>query len=74
MHAGNRAIERAEEMVAMERDTAIARIRGTMASAGSELCEDCGDAIEAMRRAAMPSARRCASCQERFELKKRRGW
>lgn len=74
MHAGKRAIEHAEAMVALECDVAINRIRATLAAPGSVNCGDCGDAIDAGRRAALPSVRRCVSCEEHREMRKKRGW
>jgi phage/conjugal plasmid C-4 type zinc finger TraR family protein len=72
--AGERAIEQAEAMVAAERDKAIGDIRARLAEPGADACEDCGDEIPAQRRAAMPSARRCAACETRRERAAKRGW
>lgn len=71
--AGARAIEHAEAMVALENDVAIAEIRESLARPGSQYCMSCGDEIEPKRRAAMPSARRCADCQSRIEQAAKRG-
>ena len=71
---GNRAIEQAEAMVVLERDTAIAGIREQLTKPGAADCDDCGEEISEGRRAAMPSARRCAPCEARHEQTKRRGW
>lgn len=71
---GSREIEMAEEMVTREAETGVARIRGSLAAAGLADCEDCGGPIEPLRRAALPSARRCADCQRQSETSKRRGW
>lgn len=73
MFSGNRAIERAEAMVAMERDLAVNRIRRDMEKPGTLHCVICDDEIAPARRAAMPSARRCATCQKRRELAEKRG-
>ena len=73
-NAGNRAIEQAEEMVALERDASVAAIRRSLVEAGRCTCRDCGDPISAERRRAMPSAHRCADCQTCHERKMRRGW
>lgn len=73
-HAGNRAVEHAEAMVDLERDTAIADIRKQLAEPGSAACQACGDDISKERRAAMPSARRCANCEDRRERAAKRGW
>lgn len=48
-------------------DSAIARIRGSLAGAGADDCAECGNAIPAARRAAMPSATRCVGCQGKHE-------
>lgn len=74
MHSGNRAIERAQAMVALECDMAVAGIRSRMAEPGSALCITCGEPIEPERRAALPSARRCVGCQSRAERAAKRGW
>ena len=58
-----RQLERSERAVVLERDCAVGRIRTALAIEGSAECEDCGDAIGADRRAAMPSARTCIGCQ-----------
>jgi RNA polymerase-binding transcription factor DksA len=73
-NSGNRAIEHAEAMVDLERDTAIADIRKQLAAPGAKACVDCGEGISDQRRAAMPSARRCATCEERRERAAKRGW
>lgn len=72
--AGERAIEQAEAMVTAERDKAVADIRAKLAEPGAEDCETCGEEIPAERRAVMPSATRCAPCEERRERAAKRGW
>lgn len=72
--AGERAIEQAEAMVTAERDKAIADIRGKLAEPGADACDDCGEDIPKERRDAMPSARRCTTCEERRERAAKRGW
>jgi phage/conjugal plasmid C-4 type zinc finger TraR family protein len=72
--AGERAIEQAEAMVTAERDKAIADIRAQLAEPGADDCEACGDKIPEKRRAAMPSARRCADCEGLRERAAKRGW
>lgn len=74
LHAGNRAIEHAEAMVDLERERQIASVRKHLAEPGSASCGDCGDEIPAERRAALPSARRCADCETRRERAAKRGW
>lgn len=73
MRAGEREIESSEAVVALERDMAVGRIRAQLAGPGREDCLDCGAAIDARRRAAMPSALRCQSCEGRRERAARRG-
>ncbi|WP_432769792.1 MAG: TraR/DksA family transcriptional regulator [Sphingopyxis sp.] len=73
-HAGNRAVEHAEAMVDLERDTAIAGIRAQLAKPGAPDCGDCGEQISKERRVAMPSAQRCAICEDRRERAAKRGW
>lgn len=67
MEVTERHIEAADAMVRMEQDQAIARIRAELSAEGEEDCIDCGKAIAAARRAAMPSAERCITCQTAFE-------
>lgn len=67
MNLTERDIESAEAMVGLERDEGIARIRSSLACIGGADCIDCGSAIPPERRSAMPSARRCVTCQTRHE-------
>ncbi|AOG03066.1 TraR/DksA C4-type zinc finger protein [Bosea sp. RAC05] len=60
------AIEREDNM----RDRQIRRIQASvMDIGGPEVvdCEDCGDEIPEARRRAIPSTKRCISCQTRVE-------
>ena len=56
--------DRAQELDATMRDTAIAEQRARVGH-GPALthCEDCGDEIPAARRAAVAGCRRCIHCQ-----------
>lgn len=72
--AGERAIEQAEAMVSLEREQAIAGIREALERPGADTCADCDEEIAAERRAAMPSARRCAECESSRERAAKRGW
>lgn len=65
-------IEAAELAETNERERTIARIRDRLAVPGEEDCIACGDPIPEARRAAMPSARRCAPCQAELESGGRR--
>ncbi|MBI1495385.1 TraR/DksA C4-type zinc finger protein [Halocynthiibacter styelae] len=58
-----RDIERAEARVQQECDASLARNRDVVEAEGTSECIDCGDEIEAARRAAAPFARRCIECQ-----------
>lgn len=59
--------EAAEAFARAERDTAVARIRQELASEGENDCIDCGRPIGARRKAALPSAERCITCQTAHE-------
>lgn len=72
MKAGNFAVELAESRVEDERAAGVARVRSRLRRDGASVCIDCGHAIEPARCRAMPSARRCVSCQTRIEHEKRR--
>lgn len=50
-----------------ERAEGVRRVKETLAAAGAAECIGCGDDIELARRAALPSARRCITCQDRVE-------
>ena len=60
-------IELAEARVEMERDAGLAKVREALTACGADECIDCGVVISERRRQAMPSARRCADCQQSFE-------
>lgn len=55
------------------RHACIAHVRAQVQSEGADDCIDCGDPLNAERRAAMPSACRCVACQELFERRVRLG-
>lgn len=59
--------DRAEEIVQIHRAAALDQVAAALAGPGSPDCLDCEDPIEADRRAANPSARRCLACQEARE-------
>lgn len=63
-------IERAFIRVQAENEAAIMTARSALAHAGSRICLDCGCDIEAERRAALPSAKRCIECQTFMEAEK----
>lgn len=59
-------IDRAEEMIAMERASAVDAVRQRAAqlgvTSGATHCRRCGDLIPAGRRSAIPAARHCIAC------------
>lgn len=69
---GNFAHELADLRAEQEREAGIRAARDALAAPGSPVCVGCGEEIEAERRAAMPSAKRCLQCQQRIERYRRR--
>lgn len=64
-------VDRAEELVELDRREGVRRAQEAIAAPGAEACIDCAAPIEPARRAAMPSATRCGACQteaERYRL------
>lgn len=59
----DRAQERAEFINATEVATGLAKIRIASTLPGLSDCADCDGEIEEARKRAVPSARRCVSCQ-----------
>lgn len=49
----------------------VAAVRALLAGEGQDDCDECGCDIPQARRQAMPSAIRCAPCQEAVEAKGR---
>jgi phage/conjugal plasmid C-4 type zinc finger TraR family protein len=70
MDLGERAIERAEAFEQRQRDAAVARIQNALAGVGEDFCLTCGERIDAARRAALPSAKRCVDCQGKVEKRR----
>ncbi|MCW5720413.1 MAG: TraR/DksA C4-type zinc finger protein [Devosia sp.] len=64
---GERDFETAQLRIEQERSAGIGSVLAAMGRTGSDTCDDCGEMIGAARRQAMPSARRCVSCQSTFE-------
>lgn len=60
-------IELAEARIEKERDAGLARVRARLAGEGAADCVDCDEPIPEARRKALPSACRCAACQQVFE-------
>ncbi|KIA80579.1 conjugal transfer protein TraR [Chromobacterium sinusclupearum] len=59
--------DRASELETEFREQALARHFQQLQSSGYSHCEDCGEAIPAARRAAIPSCTRCVQCQQQAE-------
>ncbi len=64
-------VDIAADVIERTRAAGIARTAEALAEPGSAECAGCGDEIEPARRAALPSARRCISCQGRVERRDR---
>lgn len=64
---GERGLERAEAFERLSNEAAVQRIRNNLAGLGEEFCISCGERIEEARRAALPSAKRCVTCQGKLE-------
>ncbi|WP_444453151.1 TraR/DksA C4-type zinc finger protein [Rhodobacter capsulatus] len=62
-----RDFDRAEELAEAERTAGVQVARSLVAADGQSICRDCGEEIDAERRAAAPFACRCIQCQRRFE-------
>lgn len=68
-------IDQANELVELTMEHALQRIRIDRNAVSAEQCEECGEEIPALRRAAMPGCQMCASCQADLELiRKQRGF
>lgn len=67
MDLGERGLERAETFERLSNEAAIARIRNNLGGLGEEFCLTCGERIDEARRAALPSAKRCVTCQTKLE-------
>ena len=65
-----RGLERAEEFERLERDAAVQRIRNNLTGLGEEICIGCGERIDEARRMALPSAKRCITCQSQLEQRR----
>lgn len=68
-------IDQAQRHEVFRRELALRAARAQAAQlaapAAFGLCDDCGDAIEAARREALPGAKRCVHCQEAAERRLR---
>ncbi|MEO9612619.1 MAG: TraR/DksA C4-type zinc finger protein [Nitratireductor sp.] len=73
MKAGNAAFDLADRLAEGERAAGVARAQAALRGDGERHCVDCGEAIEAARRRALPNARRCIECQRLRDQSQRRG-
>jgi phage/conjugal plasmid C-4 type zinc finger TraR family protein len=71
MMSEERGLLRAEDFQRQQDEIKVQGIRSSLVLKGDEFCNDCGDAIGAERRAALPSATRCVDCQSSHERKQR---
>lgn len=67
MMSEERGLLRAEDFQRQQDELRVSRIRSALVREGEEFCADCGEDIGAARRAALPSATRCVTCQGAFE-------
>lgn len=67
--------DRAQQIEEFRRDLALRAQRSGAAELSRPsaflLCDECADPIEAERRAALPGARTCITCQEAAERRRR---
>lgn len=64
--------DQADGLIEAQRSEGIRRAASAVAGVGSSDCEACDGEIEPERRYALPSARRCITCQEAAERDARR--
>ncbi|MZJ51351.1 TraR/DksA family transcriptional regulator [Enterobacter hormaechei] len=62
-------IDTAAEIEELQRNAALSAHRLNRNAVSAVNCAECGEDIPAPRRAAVPSCKTCASCQEEIELK-----
>lgn len=60
-------VDEAGWLTETERTEGVRRVKAALAADGAAACIGCGDDIEPARRAALPSACRCITCQGRVE-------
>lgn len=63
-------LEHASRLEQSQRDAAFRAADTALQRPGQADCDQCGAAIPALRRQALPSAIRCVACQQNFEFKK----
>ncbi|MER1658221.1 TraR/DksA family transcriptional regulator [Enterobacter cloacae] len=67
-------IDTAAEIEELQRNAALSAHRVNRNAVSAEHCGECGEDIQAPRRAAVPGCKTCASCQSDLELiRKQRG-
>ncbi|GME48222.1 MULTISPECIES: TraR/DksA C4-type zinc finger protein [unclassified Pantoea] len=66
-------VEEAMKVIALTEGLEIHHIRSRLAGPGREACEVCGEEIPVARRALMPSAVTCVTCQEVREFRQKTG-
>jgi phage/conjugal plasmid C-4 type zinc finger TraR family protein len=64
-------VDEASAVIERVRSEGVRRVAAALAVEGEAACIGCGDEIEPDRRAALPSARRCVTCQGRVERRGR---
>ena len=64
-------IDTAAEIEELQRNAALSAHRIDRSAVSAEHCEECGDPIPYLRRAAIPCCQMCAECQGIIELKRR---
>lgn len=64
-------VEEAMKVIALTEGLEIQHIRSRLAEPGRETCGICGEVIPAARRALMPSAVTCVTCQEILEFRQK---
>ncbi|APZ06661.1 hypothetical protein BWI95_17225 [Kosakonia cowanii JCM 10956 = DSM 18146] len=66
-------IDSASEIEELQRNAALSAQRINRSAVSAEHCEECGDPIPDLRRAAMPGCQMCAECQAEKELRQKQG-
>lgn len=68
MQFSNAAYDLAEQLAEQERDAGIRAAARALSGDGFTHCIDCGEPIDARRRAAVPGVKRCFLCQQAHEM------
>ena len=67
MKTSNAAFDQADELAENERQSGIKAASKALSKAGTLDCIVCGEPIGRVRKAVLPSATRCVTCQETYE-------